>query len=507
MRTTKTLTALILVLVVILAGLTVVALKLNDQPSGPSLPSDPTQSPTQAPTQAPTQEPTQAPTQEPTQAPTEAPTAPPTVPPTEPPTEPPTTPPTTPPTEPPTQPPTEAPNGPTVPPQSTASIGSVGDILMHMGVVNSGLQDNGSYNYDNIFALVKSYIKRFDYAVANLETTLAGPDYEHYTGDVGYSGFPGFNSPDEIVDALKKAGFDMLLTANNHTYDTRHAGFVRTQQVMLDKGMDYSGTILDADDKNYIVKEINGVKVGMICYTYSTSDSDEKVEVNDIPMRDDSNLINAFSYSDLSAFYSRLQRQMNEMKNAGAEATVIFIHWGTEYKISPNSSQKKIAQKLCDMGFDVIVGNHPHMVQPVELLENSKNPSKKTVCIYSLGNAVSNQRLGNLSSVDTAHTEDGALFGVTFAKYSDGTVIVQSVELTPIWVNLYKENGKRVYEIVPLDKSISDWKGTFNMTTDQYNQAKASYDRTMEIVGEGLAEVQAWCLANQQAVAAALGGN
>jgi poly-gamma-glutamate synthesis protein (capsule biosynthesis protein) len=496
-------------LTVVLIGLTIFALKL--QPEDPTLqdtqPSIGTTEGTNAPTNDPTEPPTDAPTDAPTVPPTDAPTVPPTDAPTEPPTQPPTAPPTQPPTEAPTQPPIEIPTGPTVPPQSTASIGSVGDILMHMGVVNSGEQSDGSYVFDNIFTQVKKLVKKFDYAVANLETTLAGPDYVHYTGDVGYSGFPGFNTPDEIVDGLKNAGFDMILTANNHSYDTRHQGFVRTQQVMLDKGMDYTGTILNTGDKNYIIKELNGVKVGMICYTYSTSNSDDKVEVNDIPMRDDSKLINAFSYSDLSAFYSRLQGQMDEMKDAGAEATVIFIHWGTEYQTSPNSSQKKIAQKLCDMGFDAIVGNHPHMVQPVQLLENSKDSSKKTVCIYSLGNAVSNQRLGNISSVSTAHTEDGALFGITFAKYADGTVILQEVELTPIWVNLYKENGKRVYEIVPLDKSISDWKGTFNMTTDQYNQAKASYDRTMDIVGEGLAQVQAWCIANQQAVAASLGGN
>lgn len=477
MRTTKTLTALILVLVVLLAGLTVVALNLDQLTGDPSLqettPSDPTQTPTQAPTEAPTQAPTGAPT------------------------------------EPPTQPPTEVPTDPPITLAGTASIGSVGDILMHMGVVNSGLQDDGSYNYDNIFSQIKSYIKRFDYAVANLETTLAGPDYVHYTGDVGYSGYPGFNSPDEIVTGLKDAGFNMLLTANNHTYDTRHDGFIRTQQVMLDRGMEYTGTVLDTDDKNYIVKEINGVKVGMICYTYNTAQTDDgKVELNYIPLsKADSKLINTFSYDDLSGFYSRLDGQMDEMKDAGAEATVIFIHWGTEYRTAPNSSQKKIAQKLCDMGFDVIVGNHPHMVQPVELLESKNDPNHKTVCIYSLGNAVSNQRLGNLSSVDTAHTEDGVLFGVTFAKYSDGTVILQSVDLTPIWVNLYKEDGKRVYEIVPLDKSVSDWKTAFNMTNSQLSQAEASYERTMEIVGEGLKEVQDWCQANRQAVEAALGVN
>ena len=463
MKNTKKLMAVIAVLVAVLIGLTVFALRMNREPEDPTL--QDTQPSTE---QTVATEPTTDSSTEQTEA-------------TEPATEP-------------TEPPITL--------QSTASIGAVGDVLMHMGVVNSGLQDDGSYNYDSIFHLLRSHIEAFDYAAANMEGTLCGTDNGY-----DYGGYPSFNCPDAIAEGLKTAGFDMLLTANNHTYDTRHTGFMRTQQVISDYGLAYTGTVTDTADDNFIVQEINGVKVGMICYTYNTAQSDDgTVSLNYIPLtKADSLLINSFSYSDLSGFYNRLQGQLDAMEQAGAEATVLFIHWGDEYHLQPNSSQKKIAQTLCDMGIDVIIGGHPHVVQPVELLESTTDPEHKTVCIYSLGNAVSNQRLGNISSIDTAHTEDGVLFGVTFAKYSDGTVILQSVDLTPIWVNLYKENGSRVYAILPLDTEISDWQSSFNLTDSQLAQAKDSYQRTMALVSEGLTEVQAWCENNQAAVEAALG--
>jgi hypothetical protein len=116
------------------------------------------------------------------------------------------------------------------------------------------------------------------------------------------------------------------------------------------------------------------------------------------------------------------------------------------------------------------------------------------VCLYSTGNAMSNQRLGNLSSVKTAHTEDGIFFNFSFAKYSDGTVRLENVELLPLWINLYtsSETGKVVYDVLPLDKTVEDWKSALDLTDATLAKAQASYDRTMDIVGEGLQEVQTY---------------
>lgn len=182
------------------------------------------------------------------------------------------------------------------------------------------------------------------------------------------------------------------------------------------------------------------------------------------------------------------------MSNAGAEATIMYIHWGQEYMLTSNTEQQTIAQKLCDLGIDVIIGGHPHVVQPIDLLESTINPEHKTVCLYSMGNAVSNQRKGMLSSIKTAHTEDGILFSATFEKYSDGTVYLAEIDALPTWVNMHtNSNGKTEYNILPLDYDrLNEWQSLFDIGDTTYEAAQDSYKRTMEIVGDGLSEVQSY---------------
>ena len=192
---------------------------------------------------------------------------------------------------------------------------------------------------------------------------------------------------------------------------------------------------------------------------------------------------------------------MEEMEAAGAEATMMFIHWGVEYNTFANDEQKAMAQKLCDLGIDVIVGGHPHVIQPVQLLESTVDPEHKTVVLYSMGNAVSNQLLGNLKSVQTAHTEDGVLFSVTFEKYSDGTVYLAEADILPTWVNMHhNSNGKTEYNILPLDaQRQEEWPTMFDIEEGTFNAAKNSHARTMAIVGQGLAECQEYLSQQKQA--------
>ena len=379
----------------------------------------------------------------------------------------------------------------TIPPvvkTGTATIAATGDILMHKPCINPGKQADGSYDFAPYFAHVQDYVGRADYAVANLETTLAGLD-----GGYKYSGYPNFNCPDGIVSSLKAAGFDMLLTANNHTYDTQTLGFFRTQQVIAENGMDHIGTKPDAESDSYLIKEINGIRIGMINYTYETNSHPDKVDLNggaDLK-ENEKGLINVFLKDDVEGFSKDLEKNIADMRADGAEAIVLYIHWGEEYQTKQNSQQKKMAQAACDLGVDVIVGGHPHVIQPIDLLESKNDPGHKTVCLYSTGNALSNQRLGNISYVKTAHTEDGILFSFSFAKYSDGTVRVENVELLPLWVNMYtsKETGKVVYDILPLDDQVEDWKNQFDLTDNTLKQAEDSLKRTNKIVGEGLQKV------------------
>ena len=381
---------------------------------------------------------------------------------------------------------------------STATVLSTGDILMHINVINSGKQEDGSYNFDSIFRYVKSYTQAADFSVANLETTLCGTDNGY-----GYSGNPRFNCPDAIVDSLKDAGFDLLLTANNHAADTDLVGYKRTLNTVRDKGLDTLGTYLSADERKWTIEEVNGIKIGMVCYTYSEGFSQRGYPVLNYHEVAENGILNYFTYDKLPEFYTQLQGYLDEMKAAGAEATMVYLHWGEEYKWKtgegPNANQTAMAQKLCDMGVDVIVGGHPHVVQPVDLLTSSADPEHRTIVLYSMGNAVSNQRIKEMESEPTGHTEDGVLFCVTFAKYSDGNVYVDSSELIPTWVNLNSNSGSTEYNILPLEESTSSqWQAQFGLTDSQLADAHSSFDRTEALVLTGMEKVQTYFAQQKQ---------
>ena len=364
---------------------------------------------------------------------------------------------------------------------SRASIVVGGDVVMHNPVIKSGLQADGTYNYDSAFAQIESYVNRADYAVLNLETTLAGTEKGRE-----YSGSPNFNSPDEIVDGAKNAGFDMLLTANSHSNHTGAAGFRRTYETITGKGLSALGTRDSEEIPGYQVVDINGIRIGMVCYTHGTYGSGGRPAVDGRDLDDSvAGLINVFSYENTEGFYSDMEAKIAAMKADGAEAIVLFIHWGDQYKLSPTNAQTTIAQKMCDLGVDVIVGGHPSVVQPVALLTSTADENRKTLCVYSLGNLLSNQRSDNVG-VPSGHTEDGILLTFTFAKYSGGDVYLETADLLPIWIHMWKENDVKHYAAVPLDASKSDW----NLEEVPLASAKKSYERTMTTTGPGMTAAQ-----------------
>ncbi len=404
-----------------------------------------------------------------------------------------------------TVPVTDPPTEPTEPPivkETTATIGATGDILLHKLVIQSGYDKaSHTFDYSYMFTHFGKYVASLDYAIANLEVTLY---HKPGTGFQGYNGYPNFNSPDEIVDALKGAGFDMLLTANNHSYDSRHDGFVRTQEVIADKGLAHIGTRPTTEDKPYQIVNVNGISIGMINYTYDTREhTSGTISLNTIPLKaEDAQLLNSYSYTKLDEFYAQLEGQLEAMRAEGAEAIVLYIHWGDEYRTYANDTQQKMAQRLCDLGIDVIVGNHAHVQQPVELLTNQNDPEKKTVCLYSTGNSVS-----NISRDDgkVKNTEDGMLFSFTFAKYSNGTVIVESADILPTWVHRYDEEGVRKFQILTLDRETEDWKAELDISDKLLEECQDSYNRTMGIVGEGLAQANEYYAQHQAQIEAELG--
>ncbi len=365
-----------------------------------------------------------------------------------------------------------------------ARISVAGDIMTHMPVVRSAQTDDG-YDFSYIFSHLSSFLEKSDYVVANLEATLSGTDQGNE-----YTGFPYFNAPDALASSAKAAGFDLLLTGNEHCNDYGTYGFKRTLDILKKQELDTLGTIGTTGESGYLIRDLNGIQVGMINYTFADTDSGRDTPtINDTTLETSAaGLLNCFDYDRLDDFYQEISAHISAMEEAGAEALVLYIHWGNEYTLTPSDVQRQMAQKLCDLGIDVIVGSHTHTVQPVELLTSTTDPQHTAVCMYSVGNLISNQR-ANDSAMDSGHTEDGVLFSFTFAKYNDGSVTLDSIDLLPLWVLMQGEGSSRTYRILPLEAE-QNWKTLYQLTVEEFQQAQSSYSRTEETLSESVASVQ-----------------
>ncbi len=371
--------------------------------------------------------------------------------------------------------------------ESFATVLSTGDIMVHStqldGAKVAGTDD---YDFSAFFKETAPYFKSADLAVANLEITFGG------TESGKYSGYPAFNTPDSLADVIKESGLNFLLTSNNHSYDTGLFGLKRTAQVLKQKGIEFIGTRETETEPIFAVKDINGIKIGMANYTYETAPANAEAGskyLNGAKLLPEAlGLVSSFSYNKIEEFYLDAENTIKSMKENGAEFIVFYMHWGNEYKLEANTWQKSIAQKLSNLGVDIIIGSHPHVIEPIELI-HSEDGQNTTVCLYSTGNAVSNQRQEIMNpECPTGHTEDGMLFTYTLKKDANG-VTLQSLDLIPTWVNKYRGGSGYQYTIYPLE--AADWGSTkYGLDSTAAAKAAKSFERTKQIVAEGLRECQ-----------------
>jgi len=341
-----------------------------------------------------------------------------------------------------------------------ATILSSGDYLIHKMILDSVRTGNG-YDFDSIFTNVKDEITAADYAVCNFEFTITE------TGN--FSFYPHFKLPPETADALKNAGFDFLVTANNHSGDDREDGIYRTVKILRQKGFKTTGTFETPDEKKYSVVDVNGIKVGIVNYTFGTIDDQGLKALNGNYALDAnaSQCINVFQNEKLPQLYSELEQITADMKKDGAEAYIAYMHWGNEFQLQQTTTQQEIAQKLCDLGYNAIIGGHPHVIQPAAVLTGSNG--NKTFCIYSTGNMVSNQRREYMSASPNGYTEDAIFVYTTFERDNEGNVKLASVDYTPLWMNKSGSSYK-----------LESCKGD-NLTASQ----QSSKNRTDGLVAEG----------------------
>lgn len=354
-----------------------------------------------------------------------------------------------------------------------ASILAAGDVMVHGPQLNAQFDiSNKTYSFDNNFTYVKKYIEKADYSLANLETTLAGNDV------TPYSSYPLFNSPDELADALKNAGFDLLSTINNHSFDKGDLGVSRTLSVLKEKGFDTVGTRENIDDDDFLIKNINNIKVGITSYSYGDVKNDNKY-LNGIKVSEDfEDKMNIFDANDVDSAFNTISTTLDKLEDTDIQ--IVVLHWGVEYTRDEINFQKELAQKLCDYGVDIIIGSHPHVVQPVETIKSSDGETE-TVVIYSLGNYISNQRRENVG----AYSEDGLMVNIDITKKSnEDKAIVKKVNCIPTWVNKYNRNGKHVYEIIPIEdkKDLDSISNLNNTYVEQSHHNTSSLIETTDLI-------------------------
>ena len=373
---------------------------------------------------------------------------------------------------------------------ASAKIINGGDLLVSDSLLAYHRQEDGTFDFSSIFKYVSEYVKAADYAVINLETCMGKP------GD--YCGFPRFRSPDSIIEAARDAGFKMFLTASNHSYDWGVEGVIHKLDCLDKYGVDHIGTRRSVEEPLHKIVDVNGIKIGMLNYTKVSRASrrfwmimnvavnrktgkKEKVIVD----RKGRELISLFRENRPKAFGETLKRDVEVLREQGADIIAVYPHWGTEYMIEWDFWQDLNAQLMCDAGVDVIVGSHPHVVQPVKVY-TSEVSGKTTVCLHSMGNFVSSMNAEH-EKENAAYTEDGALFEYTVEKYEDGTAAVVHADVLPTWVK--RKRQEREFIVIPLEKDV-DWKERFDTVnySTRVSSGFQSRQRTRKLVAEGLKE-------------------
>lgn len=338
------------------------------------------------------------------------------------------------------------------------NISAVGDIILHDEQIWSAYnEENKSYDFMNNFKYVKNFIEKSDIAYGTIEGTYAGEE-------IGYSGYPNYNGPDSMIDALKDTGFDIINVATDHSLDKGVEGASKTGE-KIDKDMTSIG------NKKYIIKKVKGIEIGFTSYTYESKEG----ELNGHKIPEDMNL-NTFSYNKLDNGLEEMKALVEEMKNEGAEFIVFGMHWGVEYKTEPSKYQVKIAEALNEYGVDLILGSNPHVVQPIEEIEGEDG--NKTLVAYSLGNFISNQRLETMGDRRTA---DGIILNLTLDKSRKG-VKIEKWDYTPTWVyKIPRENKKSDYYILPVEETLNSEEGK-KLDKETLNQLNKSLESTKSIV-------------------------
>ena len=303
--------------------------------------------------------------------------------------------------------------------ETSARIMANGDLLYHDIIYISAKKADGTYDFHENFEYVKPWLKQADLVIGDFEGTV---NKDHYL-----AGYPLFNAPGEVMDAIKDAGYQVLDLAHNHILDSQIEGVVSTADAIEKAGMTPVGvyTHESRDKAPLVIKEINGIKVAILAYSYGFNGIEQSISQEDY-----NRYLSDLDEDKMKAEIERAEKE--------ADITIIMPQMGVEYQIEPTEEQKKLYHKMIDWGADIIFGGHPHVVEPAETVE--KDGDKKLI-IYSMGNFISNQRIETMQDVENAKwTERGVLMDVTIKKKS-GKTTIETAQAHPSWVSRTPKGG------------------------------------------------------------------
>ena len=352
--------------------------------------------------------------------------------------------------------------------ETSARIMANGDLLYHDIIYISAKKSDGTYDFHENFEYVKPWLKQADLVIGDFEGTV---NKDHYL-----AGYPLFNAPGEVMDAIKDAGYQVLDLAHNHILDSQIEGVVSTADAIEKAGMTPVGvyTHESRDKAPLLIKEVNGIKVAILAYSYGFNGIEQSISQEDY-----NRYLSDLNEDKMKAEIERAEKE--------ADITIIMPQMGVEYQIEPTEEQKKLYHKMIDWGADIIFGGHPHVVEPAETVE--KDGDKKLI-IYSMGNFISNQRIETMQDVENAKwTERGVLMDVTIKKKA-GKTTIETAQAHPSWVSRTPKGGYSpegyplyLYQTYILDDFIEGGKYRSQLDEATKQRIDTAYQEMNEHVG------------------------
>ena len=339
----------------------------------------------------------------------------------------------------------------------------IGDIMCHNTQYKDAyVSSKATYDFSYVFEDIKDYISSADIAIGNLETTFAGKQK-------GYSNYPTFNTPEQLATNLKDFGIDVLSTANNHSMDTKYDGLVSTINYLDEAGISHVGTNITKEDQDTIlVKDVNGIKIAFLAFTYGT---------NGIPIPKDKSFCVNLMDKDF------ILEQINLAKQQHPDLICASMHWGVEYQTKQNSTQEDLANLLFTNGVDIILGSHPHVLQPMKkkTITLEDGSTKDCFVVYSLGNFMSGQVINN--------TRNSVILNMSFTKNGEtGQTTIDSVSYVPIY--MYKSSSKSIqrYRVLDIEKTLENYDdGTdTSIGPTVYSTLKSELTKIRNTMGENI---------------------